>query len=69
MGWRRRYAPSVTREGEQVHGQDFVKAYEKLEPYVSLDFDETVMKESFEVERKSWVIEIIGIRTLSSNSF
>ncbi len=47
---------------DEVHEQDFIEAYKKLEPHVSLDCTETVMTERFDEERKSWISEIASLR-------
>jgi hypothetical protein len=47
---------------DQIHQEDFVDAYKKLEPPVSLDYSETTMREEFDEERKSWITEIASLR-------
>jgi integrase len=47
---------------DQVHPEDFVNAYRKLEPFVSLDYSEIAMRDEFDEERKSWITEIASLR-------
>ncbi len=47
---------------DETHEEDFIEAYKKLEPFVSLDYTETALKAEFEEERKSWINEIRSLR-------
>jgi len=47
---------------DQVHERDFVEGYVKLEPFVSLDRNEAVLRERFEEERRSWITEIASLK-------
>ena len=46
----------------ELHRQDLVEEYRKVEPFVSLDYSETTMREEFDEERKSWITEIASLR-------
>jgi len=52
----------VYDERDEVHAEDFVNAYRRMEPFVSLDFNEAVAAEKLEEERVSWVREISSLR-------
>ncbi|MGD0145945.1 MAG: tyrosine-type recombinase/integrase [Nitrososphaerales archaeon] len=43
---------------DELHEEDLVKEYRKVEPYVSLNQTEAVLKGEFEEERRSWITEI-----------
>jgi integrase len=47
---------------DEVHQEDFLEAYRKLEPHISLDYTQSVLTEQFEEERKSWITEIAALR-------
>lgn len=47
---------------DELHPEDFVEAYKKLEPHISLEFTKAVLTEKFEEERKSWIMEIASLR-------
>jgi integrase len=47
---------------DEVHPGDMRDAYLKIEPHVSLDYSEIVMRQEFDEERKSWLTEIAALR-------
>ena len=46
----------------EVHVEDFIKEYLKVEPFVSLSQTEAALKGEFEEERRSWIIEIQDLK-------
>jgi integrase len=52
---------------DEIHAQDFVEAYKKLEPHVSLDYMEAVMTEQFESSsragRRRYSLRFFSCRT------
>ena len=52
----------VYDRADQLHEADFVAEYMKVEPYVSIDFNETTLREQFDEERKTWIMEIVSLR-------
>src|SRR5207237_4452969 len=44
---------------DEVHAQDFIEAYKKLEPHLSLDYTEAVMTEQFESREKTLLSKIL----------
>ena len=52
----------VYDDRDQLHPEDFEKAYLTIEPRVSLDYTEAVMSERFEEERRTWITEIASLR-------
>jgi hypothetical protein len=43
----------VYDDRDELHPEDFEKAYTKIEPHVSLDYTESVLKEKSEEERRT----------------
>ncbi|MDG6904128.1 MAG: hypothetical protein JRN72_04950, partial [Nitrososphaerota archaeon] len=52
----------VYDDRDQLHPEDFERAYLTIEPRVSLDYTEAVMSERFEEERRTWITEIASLR-------
>lgn len=46
----------------EIHPEDLVKEYAKVEPFVSLDYTESTLREEFEEERKSWLTELVSLK-------
>lgn len=49
---------------DEVHIEDFIEAYKKLEPFVSLDHTEATLKGEYEEREKTLVKEIVELRHL-----
>ncbi len=52
----------VYNHRDELHPEDLVREYLKVEPHVSLDYTEAVLTERFEEERRSWISEIASLR-------
>jgi integrase len=62
----------VYHHTDEVHPEDLVAEYRKIEPFVSLDQTEATMKNEFDDERESWLKELMvlkdQVRSLMSGS-
>lgn len=47
---------------DQVHGQDFEEAYSKLEPFVSLDENATVLKDEYDIRERQMLSELLEMK-------